>query len=1054
MSEVSVKREDSLSPKVSRTLFGQPVHHATAAPRFPPRTSAQSPLSHSSCDSSTNLIKMEPDFEMMDSPDLAHGDAPCKADYLERLCAKNTPEVLEAGVSVATKFLEQLQKALNTYKTPDVEVWLKNIEKLQNREALPRTVIGVVGSTGAGKSSVINALVDEERLLPTNCIRACTASPTEISYNHSDDPQELYYAEIEFISEEDWIRELQVLFNDLLDSNGHISREANSTGSEASIAYAKVKAVYPQKTREMIAQANPKDLANEPAIRSVLGSTKIIKDQTAKGLYSRLQRYVDSAEKPTDSTERRKRVDIPIEYWPLIKVVRLKTKADALATGAVIVDLPGVQDSNVARAAVADKYMQTCTGLWIVAPITRAVDDKVAKTLLGDSFRRQLKYDGSYTGVSFICSKTDDISVSEAAESLEIEVDVSEKWDAFKKLEVTDASYKSQVASIRGTKAKLREKTDECEAEIDLWENLESKLSTGKTVYAPSSNPRKRKRSASPEDIDSDDLDDSDAIDSSSSDEESSSPEQNRTPLTEKEIEEHISSLRSKRKTLRKEKRPLDLELIRLTKEMGKIKAERHRIIEEIRASCIKGRNNYSRGAIKNDFAKGVKELDQENAALDDENFDPEKDMRDYEALARDLPVFCVSSRVYQKLRGRFEKDNMTSQGFISVEDTEIPELQKYAKKLTEARRAMHCRSFLNELFQLVNSMTLWSWNNGSMSSLMHGEKEQEKVYLRKLLGQLNKELESALQRSINLIWKSIEAHVFENIHASVPTAVEAAPQTANSWGAPRSEGGLAWSTYKATVRRMGVYGGASGHRDFNQDLFDPIFRSLANSWEQAFQYQLPAVLGGFAKETAEKLEQFHLAAKARAQSRQTNIAGLFILSDQILAHIRTVQALPETIRHRITELQREASRQFTPVIREQMMDAYTICTNEKGPGSFVRMKSAMSGHIEIVRHDMFHEASAAVRAELEVMCQTVKLEIAGTIHEVFEAMCKDYLRTLVGANKANSDLCREEKNMRDCVHKVLLGGDKLFQPVLGEPSSESLDGTSQHDVVSLFTLQ
>jgi hypothetical protein len=76
-----------------------------------------------------------------------------------------------------------------------------------------------------------------------------------------------------------------------------------------------------------------------------------------------------------------------MEYWPLIKVVRIYTKAAALATGACLVDLPGVQDSNAARAAVAENYMKSCTGLWIVAPITRAVDDKTAKTLLGNSFR-------------------------------------------------------------------------------------------------------------------------------------------------------------------------------------------------------------------------------------------------------------------------------------------------------------------------------------------------------------------------------------------------------------------------------------------------------------------------------------------------------------------------------------------------------------------------------------------------------------------------------------------------------------------------------------------
>lgn len=72
-------------------------------------------------------------------------------------------------------------------------------------------------------------------------------------------------------------------------------------------------------------------------------------------------------------------------------------KSPALSTGAVIVDLPGVHDSNAARAAVAENYMKQCTGLWIVAPINRAVDDKAAKSLLGESFKRQLKMDGGFS---------------------------------------------------------------------------------------------------------------------------------------------------------------------------------------------------------------------------------------------------------------------------------------------------------------------------------------------------------------------------------------------------------------------------------------------------------------------------------------------------------------------------------------------------------------------------------------------------------------------------------------------------------------------------------
>lgn len=58
-------------------------------------------------------------------------------------------------------------------------------------------VIGVVGDTGAGKSSMLNALLGEEEVLPQNGMRACTACVVEVSYA----PSSAYAAEIDFVSE-------------------------------------------------------------------------------------------------------------------------------------------------------------------------------------------------------------------------------------------------------------------------------------------------------------------------------------------------------------------------------------------------------------------------------------------------------------------------------------------------------------------------------------------------------------------------------------------------------------------------------------------------------------------------------------------------------------------------------------------------------------------------------------------------------------------------------------------------------------------------------------
>jgi len=59
------------------------------------------------------------------------------------------------------------------------------------------------------------------------------------------------------------------------------------------------------------------------------------------------------------------------------------------------------------------QYLKSCNAVWVVSSVHRAVNDKTARDLLGEHFRRQLLMDGQYGSVSFICSKTDILNPSE-----------------------------------------------------------------------------------------------------------------------------------------------------------------------------------------------------------------------------------------------------------------------------------------------------------------------------------------------------------------------------------------------------------------------------------------------------------------------------------------------------------------------------------------------------------------------------------------------------------------------------------------------------------------
>lgn len=64
------------------------------------------------------------------------------------------------------------------------------------------------------------------------------------------------------------------------------------------------------------------------------------------------------------------------------------------------------------------QHLKNCTAVWVVSSIHRAIDDKTAKDLLGENFRRQLLMDGQYGNIAFICTKTDVIKNSEIIRSL------------------------------------------------------------------------------------------------------------------------------------------------------------------------------------------------------------------------------------------------------------------------------------------------------------------------------------------------------------------------------------------------------------------------------------------------------------------------------------------------------------------------------------------------------------------------------------------------------------------------------------------------------------
>ena len=668
---------------------------------------------------------------------------------LKKLTSEDSLDTLETAVQRGLQLLDSLTAPLDDTKDGEmVPKWLEAVEKLRGLAERTRTIVAVVGGTGAGKSSTINALLDVERLLPTNGVRACTAVPSEVSYNDSNDPEQLFRAEVEFVyafpgvlfpsvaiqelkdecpvpgpppltltpsgwgndwmltlcsSADDWTRDVTRSMANLIDSNQVLSADYLNADAEAGIAYAKLKAVFPQKTRtkEMVAKSKPEDFINDPEVVRVLGTIKKIAAPDCRRLYSELQQYMDSKDKPAAKgpTAGKKK---GMAFWPLIKVVKVFVKSDALSTGVVLVDLPGVHDANAARSAVADRYMAHCTAIWVVSPIMRAVDDKAAKDLLGAAFKVQLRLDGTYSNVTFICSKTDDISANEVAETLEVEEVLEEirGREAAIDRELQEATQ--ALPQVEENVKHLEEKLEDIHDSISAWLRLEKKAARVGSVNLPRRLLAKRKRAVqattprkkrgAPQEV--------------ISDESSSEEEDEKADMAQ--IQAQLSMLRDEEPAVAAELQKARQRAIDAHTQISELKAEKDLMSNEKVVVCVQARNDYSKPAIRQDFAAGIYEMDQEAAAEDaEEALAPENEPRDYERFAQSLPVFCTSSRAYQQFRGRGDEGDPIK-GYRNIEETEIPHLQAHAKTLTRADRITAMTRFLNELSRVISSMMIW----------------------------------------------------------------------------------------------------------------------------------------------------------------------------------------------------------------------------------------------------------------------------------------------------------------------------------------------------------
>ncbi|XP_048056939.1 nuclear GTPase SLIP-GC-like [Megalobrama amblycephala] len=265
----------------------------------------------------------------------------------------------------------------------------KNSDQI-DKDSRKKATIGIFGTSGEGKSSLLSAILGKKYLLPSGCFGACTAVVTQVEANLTDSN---YTAEIELFSKEEWEKELKDLFRVLSDE----SEDRDDDLYE--IAVEKINALYGNDADEKTLEELKKDdkFAEIETFLSTNEKNSFSKSDVNEFIND-VASYIQHSESSSGNW-----------YWPLVKSVTIKIPdCRELLEHIVLVDIPGSGDCNKIRDDLWKSKLRECSSVWIISSINRAVTDSGPWGILKHC-TEELGPGGECKSINFICTKTDEI---------------------------------------------------------------------------------------------------------------------------------------------------------------------------------------------------------------------------------------------------------------------------------------------------------------------------------------------------------------------------------------------------------------------------------------------------------------------------------------------------------------------------------------------------------------------------------------------------------------------------------------------------------------------
>ncbi|KAK3367927.1 hypothetical protein B0H63DRAFT_490012 [Podospora didyma] len=316
----------------------------------------------------------------------------------------------------------------------------RKAQNLANFQCPPTRVVGLVGDSGAGKSSLLNALLDIQGLARVSGnAAACTCVVTEYRYHEADN----FIIDVEEFSNHELKQQFTEMVRNYRHSHFH-SAEIRQDGdgpqwaSLAKLACDTFEAMFRGRFHPSVLTSGQQEQVVETLLgwareRSSVAGQKIA--PTFKECSAQLIWLTSEETSPQGPA-----------VWPYIKKISVFLNAYILSKGLVLVDLPGLRDLNSARRVITERHLLNCNEIFAICSIIRAITDEGVMAVFGLARQARL------SNVGIICTRSDDIHANEAKLdwSDEVAMRILELMDSVEEAKRSLADMNERVTELEG----------------------------------------------------------------------------------------------------------------------------------------------------------------------------------------------------------------------------------------------------------------------------------------------------------------------------------------------------------------------------------------------------------------------------------------------------------------------------------------------------------------------------------------------------------------------------------------------------------------------------